>query len=221
MLRSAIAMLVSLLLLGCRGGATGATAPTVDGEPTGAPAKTWGAATGERAPAGVAAAGEGAAAPGEGTEPAIDPTVVAPVGTTPAEAEALCNDLEEPTNVVSCTFVPGGKDLPGGGRVDVLELDFHSEDGAIKHAYAVLRVPGEYPLTERMAEERSIPGEETSYRLEPIALAGNVANFRATETVTTYPNTGDPDEPSGEYDEVAKVVVRCSITDVACEKEIK
>lgn len=219
MLRSAIAMLVPLLLLGCRGGATGAKAPTVDGEPTGAPAKTSGAAktsgpaTPEEAPAGAAAAGEGAAAPGEGT-------VVAPVGTTPAEAMALCNDLEDPTTIVSCTFVPGGKELPGGGRVDVLELASLSDD-EVKHAYAVLRVPGEYPLTERMAEERSVPGEESVYRLEPIALAGNVATFRATETVTTYPNTGDPDEPSGEYDEVSKVVVRCSITDVECEKEVK
>lgn len=205
----------------------GAKAPNVDGEPTGAAASTAGAATPDRAPAtegtpaGGVVAADGAAAAGESTEPADDLTVVAPVGTTPAEAQALCNDLEDPTTILSCSFVPGGKELPGGGRVDVLELGFDSDVGETKHAYAVLRVPGEYPETEQMAEERSISGEETFYRLEPIALAGNVATFRATETVTTYPNTGDPDEPSGEYDEVAKVVVRCSISDVSCEKEVE
>lgn len=198
----------------------GTTAPNVDGEPVGAAASPAGA-TPHGAPANAAAAGEGAAAAGEGTEPGDDPTVVAPVGTTPAEAQALCNDLEDPATILSCTFVPGGKPLPGGGRVDVLELGFDSEIGDMKHAYAVLRVPGEYPETEQMAEERSIPGEETVYRLEPIAVAGSVATFRATETVTTYPNTGDPDEPSGAYDEVAKVVVRCSITDVSCDKQVE
>jgi hypothetical protein len=218
-LGSAIAMLVSLFfLLGCRVAAPGA--PTMAGVPTRAPAKTSGAATPEGAPAGIAA-GEGAAAAGEGTGSADDLIVVAPVGTTPAEAQALCNDLEDPTTILSCTFVPGGKELPGGGRVELLEIGFDSDMGEMKHVYAVLRVPGEYPQTEQMAEERSIPGEETVYRLEPIALESHMATFRAQETVTTYPNTGDPDEPSGEYDEVAKVVVRCSITTVECDKEIK
>lgn len=218
-------MLVSLLVLGCRGGVKGTTPPRIDGEPTMVAAKTSGAVPGEGAPAaeGTAAGGSAAdgGAAGEAATAPDEGTVVAPVGTTPAEAAALCNDLEEPTTIVSCTFVPGGKALPGGGRVDVLELAFESEEGEIKHAYAVLRVPGEYPQTERMAEERFIPGEETVYRLEPIALAGNVATLRAEETVTTYPNTGDPDEPSGAYDEVIKVVVRCSITDVACERAIE
>lgn len=199
----------------------GTKAPNVDGEPVGAPASTAGAATPEGAAADMPAAGEGAVAPDEGTEPADDLTVVAPVGTTPAEAQALCNDLQDPATILSCSFVPGGKPLPRGGRVDVLELGFDSEIGEMKHVYAVLRVPGEYPETEPMAEERSIPGEETVYRLEPITLAGSVATFRATETVTTYPNTGDPDEPSGAYDEVAKIVVRCSITDVSCEREVE
>lgn len=213
-------MLVSLLLLGCRGGATRATPPEADGAPTMAAATTSGATTEGTPAADAAAAGEGAAAAGGAAAPE-EGTVVAPVGTTPAEGAALCTELEDPTLIVSCTFVPGGKALPGGGRVDVLELVFDSEIGEVKHAYAVIRVPGEYPEAERMVEERLVPGEETVYRLEPLALTGDVATFRATETVTTYPNTGDPDAPSEEHDEVTKVVVRCSIADMSCERTIE
>lgn len=126
------------------------------------------------------------------------------------EARRICDlELDEGASVQSCTFGVG-HDLPGGARVDLLEL-VYSDMGQVSVAMLILRSPEdmEYPNTFTIAEAREEPGMEEAFTLGTMSVSGTRITLPGETVSTEYPNTGDPDLPTGATEERENFVVQC------------
>ncbi len=111
-----------------------------------------------------------------------------------------------------CELREGGQTLADGARIDVLELT--TEDamrGETKVLVVVLRAVNDPdPILLEVAETYDMPGESVSYEVGEFTIGDGIVTLPLSVIATTYPNTGDPDEPTGEYSEREDSVVRCT-----------
>ncbi len=158
------------------------------------------------------------------TEPSLAPPQPGnpPASTHAApDADRLCAQAREwefdEEQVLSCKL--GAGVAAGPGRVDILEVTIEEAGyGEMTHALLVLQSPGEEPLFEALGEAHDVPGESVSYSLSPLQVDGDRVGVTVTETTTTYPNTGDPDGPSGEYDETSSRTLVCDLVEGVCDE---
>lgn len=154
-----------------------------------------------------------------GAESEIDAERTAEVADEPhAEADEepprieadVCVELRI-EDATRCEFREGGQTLADGARVDVLELT--TDDamrGETKVLVVVLRAVNDPdPILLEVAEAYDVPGESVSYEVGEFTIGDGTVTLPLSVTATTYPNTGDPDEPTGEYFEREDSVVRC------------
>ena len=134
------------------------------------------------------------------------------LSTTAEEASAICEELglEE---IITCAFREGSQALPGGAQADLIEAQ--TEDparGETKSLVLVVRVPNDPDLTTtlELGEAYDVPGESVSYEVGSFSVDGDTLSLPYSNIATTYPNTGDPDEPTGEYTERDDMVARCT-----------
>ncbi|MFK8004207.1 MAG: hypothetical protein AB8H86_31870 [Polyangiales bacterium] len=174
----------------------------------------------EQAAAEQPAVDEGAGVAAEAPAPAPPPT--APAGSAepaaPAasaydvsetEARRLCEaELDEDVRLISCAF-GAGHDVPEG-RVDVLEF-VYVQDVRVSAAMLILRSPEdmEYPGTFTIAEAEEMPGLEEEFTLGTLSVTNGRITLPVETVSTEYPNTGDPDEPTGATEERERFVVQC------------
>lgn len=180
-----------------------------------APAAQAPAATATAAPAPEAPAPEAAEAPAMEESPAASAYDV-----SETEARRLCEaEVEEGVQLISCAF-GAGQDVPGG-RVDVLEF-VYSDNARVSVAMLILRSPEdmEYPGTFTIAEAQEEPGMEEEFSLGTLSVTNGRITLPVETVSTEYPNTGDPDEPTGATEERESFVVQCdAMNDVYdCER---
>ncbi|MFT5355078.1 MAG: hypothetical protein ACI9KE_002294 [Polyangiales bacterium] len=126
------------------------------------------------------------------------------------EARRICDlEVEEGANIESCAFGVG-HDLPGA-RVDLLELVYSDMGSWVSVAMLVLRSPEdmEYPNTFTIAEAREEPGMEEAFTLGTMSVSGTRITLPGETVSTVYPNTGEPDLPTGAIEERESFVVQC------------
>ena len=148
------------------------------------------------------------------------PTTAAEPAWTPAPRKQLCTlaleDLGGEGPVLSCKL--GWGEVVAGGRIDLLEIEVDDEMTYGTVAVIVLQPPGEEPAFEHIAEAHEVPGESTSYEISLPEVEGQTVRLRIVDTTTTFPNTGDPDSPSGEYDETTRRTLVCDVADGFCRE---
>lgn len=146
---------------------------------------------------------------------------VGPYDVSETEAQRLCSlEVDEEVRVQRCAFGVG-QDLPGNARVDVLEFNY-SEMADVNVAMLIIRTPEdrEYPITFTLATAEEAPGMEDAYTLGTISVTGTRITVPVEFVSTTYPNTGDPNQPSGAYEERSSYTVQCEAMNgvYACER---
>lgn len=125
------------------------------------------------------------------------------------EARRLCEaELDEDVRLISCAF-GAGHDVPEG-RVDVLEF-VYVQDVRVSAAMLILRSPEdmEYPGTFTIAEAEEMPGMEEEFTLGTLSVSNGRITLPVETVSTEYPNTGDPDMPTGAIEERESFVVQC------------
>lgn len=140
----------------------------------------------------------------------------------PATAAGLCKYIVEPdeeTEILDCEFLAGGRDLGAGRRFELLRIRF-SEGGVdeLDQIHAVLRSVEEVH-SEVLAESTEVPGETVEGTVGKVKLADGRLVISSRETVTTYPNTGDPDADADEQVEITEYSTTCVVEDLSCERE--
>ncbi|MEZ4382890.1 MAG: hypothetical protein R3A79_16260 [Nannocystaceae bacterium] len=174
------------------------------------------------APAPAPASDEASATSGEPPAAPEEPPPLAPTASQ-AEADAICRDalvLDEEATLTACKLLPGGVALPGGGRVDVVEIEYDGMDhGETKEAHVVMRVGGSVS-TQVLGEQYEIAGQSVSYTLGALRLEGDAAVIASTHIEHTFPNTGEPDADPEDYQEIVERTTRCEFPDGTCSAEL-
>lgn len=154
-------------------------------------------------------------------EPEPEPKEAAAIATTPADAKALGALLSEEAldaPAYDCVL-SNGLELGGGARADVLECKTE-EMQQDEIAYLVIRRPDEDPWFEPLATAYEIAGEGCAYTVGAPRFEGTTLRISATETVTTYGNTGDPDDDPDESTEVSTTTLTCVLPDDGCDQDV-
>lgn len=120
----------------------------------------------------------------------------------------VCGELHI-EDAASCTFREGGQQLSDGARIDVLELTMDDMRETTVLVVVLRMVNDPDPMLMEVAEAYDVPGESASYEIGEFSVSDDTVSLPLTQIHTTYPNTGDPDEPTGEYSEREESVVRC------------
>lgn len=160
-------------------------------------------------------------APPAAAEDEAEPAPKETVATTTADAKALGALLSEATldsPAYDCVL-SNGLELGSGARADVLECETE-EIQQDEIAYLVIRRTGEDPWFEALATAYEIPGQSCVYTLGTPQFEGTTLRISATETVTTYGNTGDPDADQDESTEVSTTTLTCVLPDDGCEQDV-
>jgi hypothetical protein len=136
------------------------------------------------------------------------------MGISPEDALTILAEealLPEGADVERCGFRRGGKTLPTGGRVDIIECAYADTMAFVSAAFLVIRPTNlQYQLTvQELTTVTSVPGEEGSYALGALSLRDGKIAVSVKETWVTIGNTGEPDEPSDRSVERVKKEFAC------------
>ncbi|MBI2892868.1 MAG: hypothetical protein HYY06_04900 [Deltaproteobacteria bacterium] len=156
---------------------------------------------------------------------ALRPVAPAPAPPAPAPAPAapafdpICREIEDPDEIRQCVVRPGGRALPGGGRVDIAEVTNTSYETT---AYLVFRDADDIIRSEHLATSRDEPGESSSFRLGELSVTPTVVSVSVTDETVTTGNTGDPDEDAQIVTERATSSMVCTLRDdlYECESRV-
>ena len=147
----------------------------------------------------------------------------APYDVSEEEARRICElklELDEDMELIRCAF-GAGQDLPGRARVDVLEL-VYLNGARVSAAMLVLRSPEEreFPDTFTVAEAAELAGADEVFTLGTLSVTNGRITLPVESVYTEYPNTGDPDLPSGAIEQRSNFIVQCDATDgfYSCER---
>ena len=155
-------------------------------------------------------AGKRAAPEASPAESPAESSPVAPEASTRTEeAAAICEELAL-EDVIGCSLRDEQQLLPNDVRAELVEVS--TEDamrGETKILVIVLHTPDEVVTSLELAEAYDVPGESLSYEVGAFGMEGDQLFLTFTLVADTFPNTGDPDEPTGETTEREEMIVRC------------
>ncbi len=114
-------------------------------------------------------------------------------------------------DMTDCTVLPGGRDLSGGGRVELLEATLDDESHAWLFVYGV-----EFPELDSFALAFDRPGASQSYRLGPLEVTSDAISITFTEHYEEYPCTDGEDFGD---DEACETLIEERSGTYRCEKD--
>ena len=157
--------------------------------------------------------------PSETSETEAEPVAESAMPRTQEVATALCDEGLLGASS-SCAFRPESVVLPGGAQADLMETEDDSGQG-IQVLYLLLRVPDnpDARAAYQLADSYDLPGESQRYEVGELGVVDGSLRFAFTVTADTFPNTGDPDQPTGQTTERTEMLFQCTQNEYGWECE--